>query len=41
MFDGRLGPLDWVETRPLSEGARAFSDIKSGRVAAPKLILKP
>ncbi|WP_425093414.1 alcohol dehydrogenase catalytic domain-containing protein [Tropicimonas sp. S265A] len=41
MFDGRLGPLDWVETRPLSEGARAFSDIRSGRVAAPKIILKP
>lgn len=41
MFEGRLGPLDWVEIRPLSEGARAFSDIRSGRVAAPKLILKP
>ncbi|MEM9393159.1 MAG: alcohol dehydrogenase catalytic domain-containing protein [Pseudomonadota bacterium] len=41
MFDGRLGPLDWVETRPLSEGARAFADIRSGKVAAPKLILKP
>lgn len=41
MFDGRLGPLDWIETRPLSEGARAFSDIRAGRVAAPKIILKP
>ena len=41
MFDGRLGALDWVECRPLSEGAAAFEDIRSGRVAAPKIILKP
>ncbi|WP_370230863.1 zinc-binding dehydrogenase [Cognatishimia sp.] len=41
MFDGRLGPLDWVETRPLSDGARAFADIRAGKVAAPKIILKP
>ncbi|MDU8946041.1 alcohol dehydrogenase catalytic domain-containing protein [Ovoidimarina sediminis] len=41
MFDGRLGILDWVETRPLSDGARAFADIRSGAVAAPKIILKP
>jgi L-iditol 2-dehydrogenase len=41
IFDGRLGALDWPEIRPLSEGARAFADIKAGRVAAPKIILKP
>jgi L-iditol 2-dehydrogenase len=41
MFDGRLGPLDWSEIRPLSEGGRAFDDIRNGRVAAPKIILKP
>jgi threonine dehydrogenase-like Zn-dependent dehydrogenase len=41
MFDGRLGPLDWTESRPLSDGARAFGDIRNGRVAAPKIILKP
>ncbi len=41
MFDGRLGRLDWIETRPLSEGARAFADIRSGQVAAPKIVLKP
>ncbi len=41
MFDGRLGALDWVETRPLSHGATAFEDIKAGRVAAPKILLKP
>jgi L-iditol 2-dehydrogenase len=41
MFDGRLGNLDWTETRPLSDGASAFADIRAGRVAAPKIILKP
>lgn len=41
IFDGRLGALDWVEIRPLSDGARAFADIKAGRAAAPKIILKP
>ncbi|MGR3465650.1 zinc-dependent alcohol dehydrogenase [Limimaricola sp.] len=41
MADGRLGALDWIETRPLGEGAQAFSDIRAGRVSAPKIILKP
>jgi threonine dehydrogenase-like Zn-dependent dehydrogenase len=41
IFDGRLGPLDWTETRPLSEGAQAFADIRAGVVAAPKIILSP
>lgn len=41
MWDGRLGPLDWTETRQLSDGAAAFADIRAGRVAAPKIILKP
>ena len=41
IFDGRLGPLDWTEARPLSEGAQAFADIRAGVVAAPKIILSP
>jgi len=41
IFDGRLGPLDWAETRPMSAGAEAFADIRAGRVAAPKIILDP
>ncbi|WP_135506446.1 alcohol dehydrogenase catalytic domain-containing protein [Roseovarius aestuariivivens] len=41
IFDGRLGPLDWAETRPLGQGAAAFADLRGGRVAAPKLILDP
>lgn len=41
IFDGRLGVLDWIETRTLSEGAEAFKDIRNGQVSAPKIILKP
>ena len=41
MTDGRLGALDWIELRPLEAGAQAFADIHAGRVAAPKIILKP
>ncbi|MBM2576264.1 alcohol dehydrogenase catalytic domain-containing protein [Jannaschia sp. Os4] len=41
MEDGRLGALDWTEERPLSEGARAFADIRAGKVAAPKVLLVP
>ncbi|WP_299294370.1 alcohol dehydrogenase catalytic domain-containing protein [uncultured Tateyamaria sp.] len=41
IFDGRLGPLDWTEHRPLAEGAAAFADLRAGVVAAPKIILTP
>lgn len=41
IFDGRLGPLDWMETRSLADGAEAFSDLRAGRTAAPKILLKP
>lgn len=41
MFSGALGPLDWTETRHLSEGQQAFADIRGGQVPAPKIILKP
>ncbi|AGI70192.1 putative zinc-binding alcohol dehydrogenase [Octadecabacter antarcticus 307] len=41
IFDGRLGALDWTEQRPLIDGQQAFSDIRAGNVAAPKIILEP
>ncbi|WP_299374845.1 alcohol dehydrogenase catalytic domain-containing protein [uncultured Tateyamaria sp.] len=41
IFDGRLGALDWTETRPLAVGAQAFAALRSGAVAAPKIILSP
>lgn len=41
IFDGRLGALDWIELRSLSEGQSAFEDILAGNVSAPKIVLKP
>lgn len=41
IFDGRLGALDWIEERKLSEGAAAFRELRKGVVAAPKIILAP
>jgi len=41
IFDGKLGPLDWIETRALSDGSQAFKDLHKGKVAAPKIILDP
>ena len=41
IFDGRFGALDWIETRPLSEGALAFEQILNGQVGSPKIILHP
>jgi len=41
IFDGRLGALDWTESRPLADGQSAFADIRSGKTASPKIILKP
>jgi L-iditol 2-dehydrogenase len=41
MFDGRLGPLNWTQNWPLESGQAAFQAIRSGAVAAPKIILKP
>lgn len=41
IFDGRLGALDWMDIRPLDEGQRAFDEVIAGKVAAPKIILRP
>ncbi|WP_223424606.1 zinc-dependent alcohol dehydrogenase [Tateyamaria pelophila] len=41
IFDSRLGPLDWIETRALADGAAAFSDLRAGTVASPKIVLHP
>lgn len=41
IFDGGLGRLEWTEERALQDGAQAFKDIRSGVVAAPKIILIP
>jgi len=41
LHSGALGALDWVETRPLAEGAMAFQSIHEGKAAAPKIVLLP
>ena len=41
LYRGALGPLDWVDTRLLSEGAAAFREIHEGKAAAPKIVLRP
>ncbi len=41
MQSGALGKLDWIEQRPLSEGAMAFEDLSKGATAAAKIVLRP
>ena len=38
---GALGSLEWVEERPLAEGAVAFADLDAGNTAAAKIVLRP
>ena len=37
---GALGSLNWIEQRPLADGAAAFSELLNGRCPAPKIVLK-
>lgn len=41
MFAGQLGPLNWTQARPLSDGQAAFEAIRAGEIARPKIVLKP
>jgi L-iditol 2-dehydrogenase len=41
LVERRFGALDWLETRPLAQGAQAVADIVAGRVAAAKIVLVP
>lgn len=41
LADGAFGSLEWVQTRPMNEGARAFEDLHSGKAAAAKVVLLP
>lgn len=38
---GALGNLNWVETRQLTEGPQAFTDLESQQVSAAKILLIP
>lgn len=37
---GVLGPLNWVQTRPLADGVAAFADLDAGKVGAAKILLE-
>jgi len=39
--DGRLGALDWIEERPMTDGPQAFRDLDAGVIAAAKIVLRP
>ena len=41
LASGALGSLEWMEQRPLSEGANAFADLAAGRSASAKIVLVP
>lgn len=41
LYGDKLGPLDWVEQRPLADGASAFADVHLGKSASPKIVLIP
>ncbi|MCP4286210.1 MAG: alcohol dehydrogenase catalytic domain-containing protein [Gammaproteobacteria bacterium] len=41
LHSGALGSLDWVESRPLADGANAFREIHEGKAASPKIVLRP
>ncbi len=41
LYSGAYGNLDWIESRPLVDGAVAFRELLDGSVAAPKVVLVP
>jgi alcohol dehydrogenase len=38
---GAFGALEWVDERPLADGAAAFADLDAGRSRAAKILLRP
>lgn len=41
IYRGAFGNLDWVDVRPLADGAQAFRDLDQGKAASAKVILTP
>jgi len=41
IYNGQIGKLDWLERRPLSDGASAFADVHNAVASAPKIVLFP
>ena len=38
--NAEIGPLDWIDERPLAEGVGAFRELIDGQVSSPKIILR-
>ncbi len=36
-----FGDLSWVEERPLTDGPAVFADLVAGKIASPKVLLRP
>jgi alcohol dehydrogenase len=41
LHEGAFGDLSWVQSLPMSEGAKAFADLDNGQIASSKLVLLP
>jgi len=41
LYRGAFGNLEWVETRPMSNGVKAFDDLDKGRTASAKVVMLP
>jgi alcohol dehydrogenase len=41
LHEGAFGDLSWVQSMPMSDGAKAFADLDSGQIASSKLVLLP
>lgn len=41
LHGGAFGDLSWVQSVPLEQGAQAFADLDSGRLASSKVVLVP
>ena len=39
LHQGALGPLDWIATRPLAQGAGAFTGLDKGEIPSAKVVL--
>ncbi len=41
LYAGAFGDLSWVQTMPLADGAKAFADLDTGKLASAKVVLLP
>ncbi|MCX8506776.1 MAG: galactitol-1-phosphate 5-dehydrogenase [Alphaproteobacteria bacterium] len=41
LYNGSLGDLSWVLTRPLADGGKIFAELDSGKIANAKVVLVP